>query len=83
MADDECGAVGGVRIGKGKGSTRRKLALVTLSTRNPTLPDLDSMPDRRGGKLATNRLIHGTVYSNISNGDVSCPEFTFMIESRC
>jgi hypothetical protein len=27
---------------------------------NPTWPDLRSNPGRRGGKLATNRLSHGT-----------------------
>jgi hypothetical protein len=31
----------------------------TLSTTNPTWPDLGSNPGRRGGKLATNRLIYG------------------------
>jgi hypothetical protein len=32
----------------------------TLSTTNPTWPDLGSNPDRRGGKPATNRLSYGT-----------------------
>jgi hypothetical protein len=31
----------------------------TLSTTNPTWPDLGSNPDRRGGKPATNRLSYG------------------------
>jgi hypothetical protein len=46
MIVDECGAVGGMRI-------------ATLSTTNPTLPDLGSKPGRRGGKPATNRLSYG------------------------
>jgi hypothetical protein len=33
---------------------------VTLSTTNPTWPDLGSNPGRRGGKPATNRLSCGT-----------------------
>jgi hypothetical protein len=33
---------------------------VTLSTTNPTWPDLGSNPDRRGGKPVTNRLGYGT-----------------------
>jgi hypothetical protein len=33
--DDECGAVGGMRIGRGNLSTLRKLATVPLSTTNP------------------------------------------------
>jgi hypothetical protein len=34
--DDECGAVGGMRIGSGNPSTRRKLATVPL--RPPQIP---------------------------------------------
>jgi hypothetical protein len=58
MIDDECGAVGGMRIGKGNRSTRRKLT--TLSTANPTWPEMGSNPGRRGGKPAINRLSYGT-----------------------
>jgi hypothetical protein len=46
---NECGAVYGVRIGRGMRSTRIDLS----SNLNPTLPDLRSNPSRRGGKLAT------------------------------
>jgi hypothetical protein len=35
----------------------------TLSTTNPTLPDLGSNPGRRGGKPATNRLSYDTARS--------------------
>jgi hypothetical protein len=34
----------------------------TLSTTNPTWPDLGSNPGRRGGKLSANRLSFGTAY---------------------
>jgi hypothetical protein len=34
--------------------------IATLSTTNPTWPDLGSNPGRRGGKPATNRLSYGT-----------------------
>jgi hypothetical protein len=52
--DDDYGAVGGMRIGSGNRSTRRKPAPV------PQIPpDLGSNPGRRGGKPATNRLSYG------------------------
>jgi hypothetical protein len=38
----------------------------TLSTANPTWPDVGSNPGRRGGKSATNRLSYGTAC-------ISCP----------
>jgi hypothetical protein len=38
----------------------------TLSTTNPTLPDLGSIPDRSGGKPATNRLSCGTARRTVS-----------------
>jgi hypothetical protein len=60
--DDDCGAVGGVRIGRGNRSTRRKPAPVPVRPPqiNPTWPDRDSNPGRSGGKPATNRLSYGT-----------------------
>jgi hypothetical protein len=36
--------------------------ITTLSTTNPTLPNPGANPDRRGGKLATNRLSYGAAY---------------------
>jgi hypothetical protein len=69
--DDECRAVGGMRIGRRNRSTRGKPAPVTLCP--PQIPhDLTwgSNPGRRGGKLATNCLIYGTVTS--SNLYFSC-----------
>jgi hypothetical protein len=59
MIDDDYGAVGGMRIGRGNQSTRRKPAPVPLCA--PQIPhDLGSNPGRRGGKPATNRLSYGT-----------------------
>jgi hypothetical protein len=49
--DDECGAVGGMRIGRGDRSTRRKPAPPPLCpTTNPKIPDLGSNPGPRCGK---------------------------------
>jgi hypothetical protein len=56
----DCGAIGGMKIGRGNRSTGRKPApSATLSTTNPTWPDPGSNPGRRGGKSATNRLSYG------------------------
>jgi hypothetical protein len=55
--DNDCGATGGMRIGRGNRITRRKPAPVPLCA--PQIPhDLTpgSNPGRRGGKPATNRL---------------------------
>jgi hypothetical protein len=38
----------------------------TLSTTNPTCPDLGSNPGHRGWKPATNRLSYGTAYAAVS-----------------
>jgi hypothetical protein len=42
--DDECGVVGGMRIGRGNRSTQKTCPSATLSTTNPTWPDLGSNP---------------------------------------
>jgi hypothetical protein len=61
---DKCGAVGGMRIGRGIRSTRKKTCLSdTLSTTNPTWSDPGSNRVRRGGKPATNRLSYGKAMS--------------------
>jgi hypothetical protein len=57
--DDECGAIGEMRIGKGNRSTMRKPALVPLCPPQ-ILHDLGSNLGRRGGKAANNRLGYGT-----------------------
>jgi hypothetical protein len=59
MIDDNYGAVGKMRIGRGNRSTGGKPAPVPLCP--PQIPhDLGSNPGRRGGKPATNRLSYGT-----------------------
>jgi hypothetical protein len=55
MTDDECGAVAGMRIGRGNRSTRRKPAPVSHSSQQ--IPhDVVSNPGRRGVKPATKLL---------------------------
>jgi hypothetical protein len=62
--DDECGAVGGMIIGRGSRSTRRKPSQVPLCP--PQIPhDLTSNPGRRSGKPATNRLKSGTALRGV------------------
>jgi hypothetical protein len=56
--DDECAAVGGMRIGRRNRSTRRKPTPV--STTNRTWPYLGLNMGHRSGKPATNRLSYGT-----------------------
>jgi hypothetical protein len=45
---------------------------VTLSTTYLTRPDLGSIPERRGGKPAINRLSYGTNSSLSSNANATC-----------
>jgi hypothetical protein len=59
MTDDECGAVSGIRIGRGNPSTRRKASPVPFC--QPQIPhNLGSNPGRCGVKPATNRLSYCT-----------------------
>jgi hypothetical protein len=59
--DDECGAVGGMRMGRGNRSTRRKPAIVSLC-RQQIPHDLTWTRTLGRGveKPATNRLSYGT-----------------------
>jgi hypothetical protein len=62
--DDDCGAVGGMRIGRGNRSTRRKPAPVPLCPLQ--IPhDLTWARTRAAavGSRATNRLSYGTAYT--------------------
>jgi hypothetical protein len=60
--EDEFGAIGGMKIGRGNRSTRRKPVPAPLCpTTNPTWPDPGSNPGRHGGKPATNLLSYGAV----------------------
>jgi hypothetical protein len=61
MDEDECGAIGRKRIGKGKPEYLEKTCpSVTLITTNPTLDDPGSKPGLSGGKPATNHLRYAT-----------------------
>jgi hypothetical protein len=55
IGDGDCREIGGVKIGRGNRSTRRKPAPVLLC-----LPQLN--PGRRCGKPATNRLSYGAAF---------------------
>jgi hypothetical protein len=50
LDDGDCGAIGGLEIGR---------ETATLSTTNPTLPYSGSNPGRRGGKPGTSHLSYG------------------------
>jgi hypothetical protein len=63
--DDDCGAVGGMRIGRGKPKYSEKTcSSANLYSINPTWLDVGSNPGRAGGKPATNRLSYGTALIN-------------------
>jgi hypothetical protein len=55
MIDDECGAVGGMRIGRGICSTRRKRAPVPLCT--PQIPHDLTWARTRAAAVGNQRLI--------------------------
>jgi hypothetical protein len=63
------GAIGGMKIGRGNRSTRRKPTPVPLCPpQNPTWQTRSRTLDRSGGKPATNRLSYGAaVFSPISS----------------
>jgi hypothetical protein len=64
MIDEgDCGAIGGMKFGRGNRSTRRKPSPAPLCP--PQIPNDqigDRTPGRRGGKPATNRLSYGAAY---------------------
>jgi hypothetical protein len=67
IGDDECGAVGEMRTGRGKPKYSEKTyPSAPLSTKNPTWPDPGSKSDLRGGNPATNRLSYGTANNMLS-----------------
>jgi hypothetical protein len=70
MIDDgDCGAIGGMKIGKGKPKYSEKTCpSATLSTKNTTWPDPGSNQGRHDGKPATNRLSYDTALKGIYPG---------------
>jgi hypothetical protein len=70
--EDDCGAIGGMKIGRGNRSTRRKPAPAPLCP--PQIPHDQTRarnPGLRGGKPATNRLSYGAAFC-VGLGDASC-----------
>jgi hypothetical protein len=67
-------AIGGMKIGRGNRSTRRKPTPVPLCPpQNPTWQTRSRTPDRSGGKPATNRLSYGAAFfSTISSPLTIC-----------
>jgi hypothetical protein len=64
MIDEgDCGEIGGMKIGRGNRSTRRKPAPAPF--RPPQIP-LDQTRGRTRGKSATNRLSYGAALSQAS-----------------
>jgi hypothetical protein len=61
------GEIGGIMIGRGNQSTRRKPSPVPLVHHKPHMPCPDAKPSRRGGKLATNCLSYGTAIALVAN----------------
>jgi hypothetical protein len=58
--EDDCGAIGEMKIGRGNRSTRRRPASAQLCP--PQIPHDETRartPDRRSGKPAANRLSYG------------------------
>jgi hypothetical protein len=63
LGDYDDGEIGGMMIGKGNRSTRRKPAPVPLCPPQTPHACPDANPVHRGGKPATNRLSYGTAKS--------------------
>jgi hypothetical protein len=71
MIDNECGVVGGWELADETEVLGENLPNATLSTTNPTRPNLGSNPGLRGGKLAANRLSYGTAKTEHTSWVVS------------
>jgi hypothetical protein len=68
--DDDCGVVGGIKIGKGKPKYSEKTCpSATLSITNTTWSDPGSNPCRRGRKPATNRLSYSMAQLTMENSE--------------
>jgi hypothetical protein len=63
IGEGDCGEIGGIKIGRGNRSTRRKPTPAPLCpSQNPTWLDPGLNLGRRGGKPATNRLSYGAAF---------------------
>jgi hypothetical protein len=65
--DYDDGEIGGIMIGRGNRSTRRKPAPVPLGPPQTPHACPDANPGRRGRKPGTNRLSYGTAYYYLRN----------------
>jgi hypothetical protein len=63
--DYDDGEIGGIMIGRGNRSTRRKHTPVQLCPPQTPHACPDANPGSRGGKPATNRLSYGTAIINV------------------
>jgi hypothetical protein len=68
--EDDCGAIGGMKIGRGNRSTQRKPAPAPLCPPQISHDQTRARtPARRGGKPATNRLSYGAALYNLLRCD--------------
>jgi hypothetical protein len=66
MIDEgDCEAIGGMKIGRGNRSTRRKPAPAPLCPPQSHMTRPGLKPGRRGGKPATNRLSYGAASTTV------------------
>jgi hypothetical protein len=73
--DYDDGGIGGMMIGRGNRSTRRKPAPVPLCPPQTPHACPDANPGRRGGKPVTNRLSYGTAPASLyceCNAEAQC-----------
>jgi hypothetical protein len=66
--DYDDGEIGGMMIGRGNRSTRRKPVPVPLCPPQPHMLCPTTNPGRRGGKLATNSLSYGMAFHSVFLG---------------
>jgi hypothetical protein len=79
---DEYGAIGGMRIGRGKPKYSEKTCpSATLSTINDTWSDLESNPGRGGGKSATKRLVYDRPLLHPLNSSVRSVSACLLVEA--
>jgi hypothetical protein len=62
MLDNDCGAIGGMQIGRGIWSTSRNLRQRHFDHYESHMTWMDYNTGRCGGKPATNRLSYGTAF---------------------
>jgi hypothetical protein len=67
IGEGDCGAIGGMEIGRGNRSTGENLPQRHFVHHNPTWPDPGPNSDRRGGKPATNRLSYDAAFQALTS----------------